>query len=57
MKTNHDLIEIFIRVLDINNNHKIEPSQFFGIVQQRAFYGSGEDNSLAKPVKILKDLA
>lgn len=49
------MIDIFIKVLDWNDNKKIESEEFLGIVQQRSYYGAGESNSLSKPLYGFKD--
>jgi hypothetical protein len=57
VKANLDMIDIFIRVLDVDNSKKIECDEFIGIVQQRQFYGAGEDRSLKKPFIGVKEEA
>ena len=49
------MIDIFIKVLDVNNSKKIDPEEFQGIITQRSFYGAGEDSSLSKPFLGIKD--
>ncbi|KAL4459986.1 hypothetical protein ABPG74_003512 [Tetrahymena malaccensis] len=46
-------VDILIKVLDANNNNRIEADEFKALILNRPAYGSGEDTTLKKPYEKL----
>jgi len=44
-----------MRVLDLNNNNRIDYNEFAGVVTNRTFYGGGDTSgNLEKPLVLLE---
>ncbi|KAL4506490.1 hypothetical protein ABPG72_000061 [Tetrahymena utriculariae] len=50
---NIEQVNILIKVLDANNNNRIEADEFKALILNRPAYGSGEDTTLKKPYEKL----
>lgn len=50
-------IDIFLQVLDVNGNNRIDHDEFVGVVKSRTFYGSSDKprQRLEKPFIVLQD--
>jgi len=56
VKITDNQIDIFLQVLDVNGNNRIDHDEFVGVVKSRKFYGSSDrSHGVEKPFVVVKE--